>query len=146
MMKGNIERKSKKRIIVINAVLFAALFGLISFNKEVLRPSFSHITALRLLTGCLPNFLAAWLISLAFVNAILTRDPKYGRLFVWISSVLIFIILAIEEIKPMWGASTHFDPYDIIASAAGSLLAIVIYESIMFVKSRQGEARMDSIL
>jgi len=30
----------------------------------------------------------------------------------------------------MWGASTHFDIYDIVASALGSALAILTYELI----------------
>ena len=37
-------------------------------------------------------------------------------------------ILMIDEIKPMWRASTYYDTFDIIASAVGSIIAIITYE------------------
>ena len=129
MVKLN--RKSKVRIIAINILLFVLLFGLVSLNKEILRPIFSHISFVRSLTGCFPNFIAAYIISLAFVNAVVTREPKYGRHFVYLSSLLVFIILTIEELKPMWGASTHYDSFDILASGLGSLLSIMTFELIV---------------
>ncbi len=43
-------------------------------------------------------------------------------------SILVFIILTIEELKPMWGASTQYDLFDILASGLGSLLAILTFE------------------
>ena len=128
MVKMN--QKSKLRILVINIILFAFLFGLVSLNKEILRPIFSNISFIRILTGSFPNFIAAFLISLAFVNAVVTRNQKSGRLIVYMSSFLIFIILTIEEIKPMWGASTHYDSYDILASGIGSLFSILTFELI----------------
>ena len=74
------------------------------------------------------NFLAAFFISLAGINAILLRTAARGRIYAILFSSAVFVILAIEEIKPMWGASTVFDVFDIAASAVGSLLAIAIYE------------------
>jgi len=56
------------------------------------------------------------------------REPKYGRLIVYLSSVIVFVILTVEEIMPMWGASTHYDVFDILASGLGSLLSIVTFE------------------
>ena len=129
MVKLN--RKSKARIIAINIFLFALLFGLVSLNKEILRPIFSHISFVRILTGSFPNFIAAYIISLAFVNAVVTREPKYRRLIVYISSLLVFVILTIEEFKPMWGASTQYDSFDILASGLGSLLSIMTFELII---------------
>jgi len=123
-------RKSKLKIIGINLLLFALLFGLVSLNKGFFRPILNHILFFEILTGCFPNFVAAYIISLAFVNAILIRKPKYGRMFVFISSLLVFVILTIEELKPMWGASTHYDSYDILASGIGSLLSILTFELI----------------
>ena len=38
------------------------------------------------------------------------------------------MILTIEEFKPIWGASTHYDPWDIVASGVGSTLAILTFE------------------
>lgn len=122
--------KGRKRILAGNAFLLALLFGLVSFNKSVLRPAFHDQPFWDTLTGCFPNFLAALLISLAFVNAIVNRKPGHARLLAYLGSTLVFIILTIEELKPMWGASTYYDVYDIVASAVGSLLAIGIFELI----------------
>ena len=59
------------------------------------------------------------------------RELKYGRLIVCLSSLIIFVILTIEEFKPMWGASTHYDSFDIFASGLGSLLAILTFELVV---------------
>ena len=124
-------RKSKQRIIVINLLLFALLFGLVSLNKEFLRPLYSNIPIIKVLIGSFPNFIAAYIISLAFVNVVVIREPKYGRLIVYPSSLLVFVILTIEEFKPIWGASTHYDSFDIFANGLGSLLAILTFELVV---------------
>jgi len=126
MVKPN--RKTALRIIGINLILFALLYGLISFNKGILRPEFNHISFINILTGSFPNFIAAYIISLGFINVVLMRKLQYGRLIVHVSSVLVFTILAIEEIHPIWGASTYYDPFDIWASGLGSILSIVTFE------------------
>jgi hypothetical protein len=126
MVKTN--RKNMLKIIGINLVLFALLFGLVSLNKEILRPGFSHISFVRFLTGSFPNFIAAYIISLMFANAVLIKKPQNGRRIVYVGSVLVFVILAIEESIPMWGASTHYDAFDIWASGLGSALSIITYE------------------
>jgi len=128
MVKPN--RKDMLKIIGINLVLFALLYGLVSFNKGILRPEFSHLAFISILTGSFPNFIAAFIISLAFVNAVLIRKPQKGRLIVYVSSVLVFTILTIEEINPIWGASTYYDLFDILASGVGSILAIITFELI----------------
>ena len=124
----NDKLKNKKRVITINAILFAALFGLISFNKEFLRPTLNNSELIKILTGCFPNFIAAYIISTAAVTAVVIRKIKHGRLIVYTSSIVVSAILIIEELKPMWGASEHFDTYDIIASVVGSFLAIMTFE------------------
>ena len=129
MVKPN--RKNAFRIIGINLILFALLYGLISFNKEVLRPKFGQTSFVNILTGSLPNFIAAYIIGLAFVSAVLIRKPHNGRLIVYVGSVLVFTILAIEEIRPIWGASTTYDPFDIWASGLGAILSIVTFESVV---------------
>jgi len=126
MVKTN--RKTMLKIIGINLVLFALLYGLVSLNKEILRPEFSHILFIGILTGSFPNFIAAFMISLAFVNGVVIRKPQNGRLIVYGSSVLVFTILAIEEIFSMWGASTYYDLFDIMASGLGSVLSITTFE------------------
>lgn len=132
-------RKSKLKIIGINFLLFALLFGLVSLNKGLFRPTLNHMPFFKILTGCFPNFIAAYIISIAFVNAILIRKPKYGRLFVFMSSFLVFVILTFEELKPMWGASTHYDSYDILASGIGSLLSILTFEFITLKRKIQNK-------
>ncbi len=132
-----IDRKSRKRIIIINTLLIALLFGLVSLNKEILRPLFIHSPFLGVLTGSFPNFIAAYIISLAFINGIVTRAPKYQRIIVYISSFLIFVILTVEELKPMWGASTQYDSFDIFASGFGSLLSILTYELIILMQKNK---------
>lgn len=123
--------KSKKRLLATNVLLFVVLFMLVKFNKEYLRPQFGQMPFVGILTGSLPNFLAALLISLCAVNGVLSRKPKHGRPIVYAGSSLVFLVLAVEELRPMWGASTQYDLYDIIASALGSLLAILVYELIV---------------
>jgi len=119
---------NRKKVIAVNALLFAVLYSLVSLNKEFLRPALNSPGLLKTLTGCFPNFIAAYLISLLFVSAVLIRKIKHGRLIVYLCSFVIFMILMIEEIRPMWGASTHDDTFDIIASGVGSTLAVITYE------------------
>ena len=45
-----------------------------------------------------------------------------------IGCLLVFAILTVEELKPMWGASTCSDPLDILAGALGALVAIAACE------------------
>ena len=42
----------------------------------------------------------------------------------------------IEEIKPMWGAGTQYDLYDILAGAIGSLAAIITFELLLLKKNK----------
>ncbi|MFC2173905.1 hypothetical protein ACFLU6_14965 [Acidobacteriota bacterium] len=122
------DTKKKLRIVLGNLFLFAALFGLITLNKALLRPQLNNSEIGQILTGSLPNFLAAVLISLAFVNAILVKKPKHGRRWIYLIAFLVFAILTLEEFKPIWGASTHYDSFDVLASGFGSFVAIIIYE------------------
>ena len=128
---------NKKKVIAINAMLFAALFGLVSLNKEILRPALNHSSLMKILTGCFPNFIAAYFISLAFVSAVLIRKFKHGRLLVYSGSIAVFAILTMEELKPIWGASTYYDIFDIIASGVGSTLTIITYELLILIKMRR---------
>ncbi len=72
---------NRKKVIAINAFLIAALFGLVSLNKEILRPALNNSDLWKILTGCFPNFIAAYIISLAVVSAALIRKFKHVRLF-----------------------------------------------------------------
>jgi len=134
--KLNMITNNKKKVIAINAILFAALFGLVSLNKEILRPALNNSSLMKILTDCFPNFIAAYIISLAFVSAVLIRKFNHGRLIVYAGALAVFAILTIEEINPMWGASSYYDMFDIIASGVGSILAIFTYEIAMIQKSQ----------
>ena len=125
-MKG----KTPLKIAGINLILIALLFGLITANKAIVRPMITPNSILGIISGCFPNFIAAYLISLAPLTPVIIRNPKHGRSFVYVVASIVFFILAIEEVAPMWGASTHYDIYDIIASAIGSLLAVLTFEFI----------------
>jgi hypothetical protein len=125
---------NKKKVIAINAILFAVLFGLISLNKEFLRPALNNTGFQKIFADCFPNFIAAYLISLAIVSAVLIRKFKHGRLIVYASAFVIFIILMTEEIKPIWGASDYYDSNDIIASGLGALFTIITYELLLLIE------------
>ena len=125
------KRKTKFRILGINLFLIAILFGLVSFNKETLRPAFNHLPIASILLGCFPNFIAAYIISLAIVVSVLIKKPNHQHLIIILSSTIIFLILTIEEFMPMWGASSYYDIYDIVASGLGSLLAILTFEALL---------------
>jgi hypothetical protein len=127
---------NKIRAIAINAILFAALFGLISLNKEFLRPALNEPGFQKIFTDCFPNFIAAFIISLLSVSLVLIRKIKHARLIVYLSAFVVFIILMIEEIKPMWGASEYYDLYDIIASGVGSFFTILTYELFILFEKR----------
>jgi len=130
--------KEKKRVLlVVNVLLFVLLFGLISFNKEVIRPEYSDIPLVHLLSGSFPNFIAAFIISLAFTNGVIAKRVEHTRFFVYLSALLVFIILTVEEFSPMWGASTWYDSADILASGIGSLCTILIFESLTLNKRKR---------
>ena len=129
-------RKKRLRVILINILLLGLLFGLVSLNKKILRPSLSDIAIVKPMLGCFPNFIAAYIISLFFVNGALVTEPMYRRLLVYLSALFVFVVLTAEELRPMWGASTHYDVLDIVASGVGSLLAIFTYELTVVVRKR----------
>lgn len=119
-----------RKLIAINLTLFAILYLSVSFNKEFIRPIYGQSLIIGILTGSFSNFMAAYIISLFPIAPIIAKKIKIkkARLIIYMVSILVFIILTIEELKPMWGASTQYDLFDILASALGSLLAILTFE------------------
>ena len=99
----------------------------VSLNKEILRPALSDIPIIKPMLGCFPNFIAAYIISLFFVNGALMIEPMHSRLLVSLGSLFVFVVLTAEELRPMWGASTHYDVLDIVALGVGSFLAVFTY-------------------
>jgi len=53
-------------------------------------------------------------------------------MIVYISTFMISTILTIEEFTSIVGTNKQYDNYDIIVSVLGSILAILIYESINY--------------
>jgi hypothetical protein len=119
-----------KRYIAINLILFAVLYLTVTFNKEFIRPVFGNSPIIGIITGSFSNFMAAYIISLFPVAPLLARniELKKARLFIYCTSILVFLILTIEELRPFVSASTTYDIYDILASGLGSLTAILTFE------------------
>jgi len=65
--------KTRNQLLNTNLILFALLFGLVTLNKEFFRPLVKGSSFASILTGSFPNFIAAYLISLAIFNAIINR-------------------------------------------------------------------------
>lgn len=148
-MKGNtiVERSIKKvnavwqkrsACVAVNAILLAFLFLSVSFNKEYLRPTFTENPILIVLSGSYANFIAAYVICLFPVCPILTKRFNSVRpmQLVAATAIGVFIILTIEELAPVFGASKVRDGNDIIASAFGSFCAILTFLLLRRVASR----------
>ena len=119
--------------------MFAFLFLSVTFNKEFIRPVYGNSPIIGIITGSFSNFMAAYIISLFPVSPIISKKIKIkkARIIVYTISILVFLILTAEEIHPMWGASTQYDLFDILASAVGSLLAILTFEIIINWRKRK---------
>jgi hypothetical protein len=122
--------KNKGKYIAINLILFALLYFSVSFNKEYIRPAFENKPILGVITGSFPNFIAAYIISLFPVALILNKklSIKKSRFLIYSAAAIVFIILTIEELMPLFGASTVYDSYDIMANGAGSIFAVLTFE------------------
>ena len=121
-----------RKYLAINLILFAILFLSVTFNKEFIRPIYGHSPIIGIVTGSFSNFMAAYIISLFPIAPILIKniEIKKARLIIYSVSITSFAILAIEEVCPMWGASTQYDLFDIFASGIGSVFAILTFELI----------------
>ena len=128
-MKQNKIYKNK-RYIAINFILFAILYLSVTFNKEFVRPFYGQSPVIGIVTGSFSNFMAAYIISLFPIAPILAKsiEMKKARLIIYVTSIFVFIVLTIEELKPFVGTSKTYDLYDIIASGLGSLIAILTFE------------------
>jgi len=122
-----------RKYLAINLILFGILYLSITFNKEFIRPVYGNSPIIGIITGSFANFMAAYIISLFPVSPIISKKIKLkkARIIFYTISTLVFLILTAEEIHPMWGASTQYDLFDILASAVGSLLAILTFEIII---------------
>ena len=128
-----------KRYIAINLILFAILYLSVTFNKEFIRPVYGQSPIIGIITGSFSNFMAAYIISLFPISPIIARSVviKKARIIIYMTSIIVFLILTIEELKPMWGASTQYDLFDILASGLGSLFAILTFEIIINWRKRK---------
>ena len=128
-----------RKYLAINLILFAILYLSVTFNKEFIRPVYGNSPIIGIITGSFSNFMAAYIISLFPVSPIISKKIKIkkARIIVYTISILVFLILTAEEVHPMWGASTQYDLFDILASAVGSLLAILTFEIIINWRKRK---------
>lgn len=119
-----------KRYIAINLILFAILYLSVTFNKEFIRPIYGHSPIIGIITGSFSNFMVAYIMSLFPIAPILAKkiDIQKARLIFYAISIIVFLILTIEELKPFVDASKTYDIYDIIASGLGSITAILTFE------------------
>lgn len=124
----SISRKTKLQIIGTNLLLFLLLFGIVTLNKSILRPNISSSALAYILTGSLPNFAAAYFVSLCVVNPVIAVKPRFDRILVYLSSLIVFILLTIEELTGVAGASKQIDIFDILASALGAIFACITFE------------------
>lgn len=126
------EITKKRKYLAVNLILFAVLYLSVTFNKEFIRPVYGYSPIIGIITGSFSNFMAAYIISLFPIAPILSKNIgiKKARIIIYAISILVFIILTIEEMYPMWGASTQYDFFDILASGVGSILAILTFELI----------------
>ena len=125
--------------VAVNATLLAFLFLSVSFNKEYLRPAFASTPALSAFTGSYANFIAAYVICLFPACPILIKkfNSTKGMRIVLATATVVFVILTIEELAPVFGASKVRDGYDIVASAFGSSCAILTFLFLTRVISRK---------
>ena len=74
--------------------------------------------------------MVAYIMSLFPIAPILAKkiDIQKARLIFYAISIIVFLILTIEELKPFVDASKTYDIYDIIASGLGSITAILTFE------------------
>ena len=100
-----------------------------TFNKEYLRPACAGNSVLGLFTDSYPNFIAAYVMTLFPACPILTKrlPVTSGMRIILATGVGVFVILTIEELAPIFGASEVRDGNDIIASALGSFCAILTF-------------------
>lgn len=132
--------KNKKKYIAINLILFAVLYLSVTANKEFIRPIYGHSPIVGIITGSFSNFMAAYILSLLAIAPIVLKNTeiKKARLIFYVISIIVFLILMFEEIKPFVNASKTYDIYDIIASGTGSIIAIVTFEIIMKKQKKKG--------
>ena len=128
-----------KRYVAINLILFAILYLTVDFNKEFIRPIYGQSPIIGILTGSFSNFMAAYIISLFPIAPILAKkiEIKKARIIIYSVSILVFFMLSFEELSPMWGASTQYDLFDILANGIGSILAILTFELIPIRQKKQ---------
>lgn len=128
-----------KRYVAVNLILFAILYLSVSFNKEFIRPVYGSLPFFGIITGSFSNFMAAYIISLFPLAPLLAKkiEPKKAKLVIYITSILVFLILTIEELKPFVSASRTYDIYDILANGVGSIMAIFTFE--VLIKNRKNK-------
>ena len=123
------------RVVGTNLLLFLLLVGVVMLNKHYLRPHAGFSVLAQIVTGSLPNFAAAFFVSLCAVSPVLVVKPRFGRLLVYFAALAAFTLLTLEEMIGIVGASRAPDSFDVLASAAGAIFACLSFE--LLVKSAE---------
>lgn len=129
--------KGNTGVFLAITIILTILFESIVLNKEYIRPAVSDSGILKILSACFPSFITAYLMSMIAVSIALIKKLENGRRIVYIASLWMFAMLTIDEIFTGWGASTYFDKFDIVASAVGSLLAVLSYEVALRIQQKK---------
>ena len=132
-----ISTTDRLRVVGTNLLLFLLLVGVVTLNKHYLRPHVGSSILAQVFTGSLPNFAAAFFVTLCAVSPVLLVKPRFGRLLVYLSALVAFTLLTLEELIGIVGASRQVDTFDILASALGAILACLSFELLV----RVAEAR-----
>ncbi len=130
-MKNNFS--DRKILMALPLVLFAILYLSVSFNKEYIRPVYGNDPVVGVITGSFSNFMAAFIIALIAIIPLLKKkiSLRQSRVYFYSVSILVFGLLVAEEFFSYFGASKTYDIYDILASALGSVMAIVVFEIVI---------------
>ncbi len=123
-----ISTTDRLRVVGTNLLLFSLLLGVVTVNKLLLRPHVGSSALAHAVTGSLPNFAAAFFVSLCAVGPVRLFKPRFGRLLVYLAALAAFTLLTLEELTGVLGASRRLDTFDILASALGAVFACLTFE------------------
>ena len=97
-------------------------------NKEYFRPKLGGLRYIKVLIGCLPNFIGAFVFVFMFYGFIPRKYREKREKLIYLCATFVFILLIKEEFYPFFTATKTFDTFDILASGLGVLFALFIWK------------------